>query len=150
MDKKTQYELVMYESQLGAEFAEWFERKIIQEHMSEDHNLADLDDIIGAMQHRKKQPVIDKRKQVLYYFQRDVIISFGDTILNTAGYLEELLESDDHKTLMTYKTYKEFMDKFPFFNVISMFPTDMNGTFGFMVIRNNMTNDSIECAQHAN
>ncbi|AEH03472.1 hypothetical protein AVT69_gp046 [Pseudomonas phage PhiPA3] len=150
MDNKTHYELVVLGSISGAQLAEWFRLKFYQDHLAEEHDATELEDLMGMMRRRKKHTIGEIRKNILHFFQRTVMTNFGETILETAANLEDLLDDDDHSVVMTYKTYKEFKLNNPFLDVVAMFPLDMNGTFGFVVCRNNMTADSFRTLTHGN
>lgn len=143
------HDLVIVGSIEGAMFAERFGLRFYQSNLAKESDeisksdsiLDDLDDVIHN--DKKKLSLTQVRQRILFYFQREVMNNFGETILESAEATDDLLDDDDINVVETYKVFKEFTTNNPFLDVLSMWPVDMNGSFAFVVSRKPMSMNSI-------
>lgn len=129
MKPKQAYTLIATGSIAGAFFAERYRDQFYSNHVFQEGVDAD---------NENRLPLGDVRRRVLLHFQREVLNLFADNILETTEPTDDLLNDEDPSVVDIYKVYKEFTTKNPWFDVYSMIPMDMIGTFGFVVCRNDM------------
>lgn len=129
------YKFIVAPTITGGLFAEEFRTRFYSEYHLNDVPEPDLGLILNK--HELKD-IPDARKKILYYFQRSVMTSYGENILESSGASDELLHDEDPDVVSMYRVYKEFKSNYPSVEVYSMLPIDMNGTFGFVIYPNDM------------
>ena len=129
------YKFIVAPTISGGLYAGEFRDTFYREHECLDEPNPELSLILSK--HEQKN-IGKAQSKILYFFQRTVMTSHGENILESAGASDELLHDDDPNVVWMYKVYKEFTTNNPMLDVITMLPIDMLGTFGFIVCYKDM------------
>lgn len=130
-----EYKFIVATTINGGLFAEEFRMRFYADKHCQDDPYPELSLILSK--HEQKD-LSQARMKILQFFQRTVMSTYGETILESAGATDELLYDEDPDVVSVYKVYKEFRTNNPRLDVMSMLPIDMNGTFGFVIYPNDM------------
>lgn len=127
------YKFIVAPTINGGLYAEEFRTRFYDEFHCKDVPNPELSLVLS-----KSELTGNNRSKILHYFQRTVMSSYGENILESDGRIDELIYDDDPDVVSMYKVYSEFKTNNPKLEVLTMIPIDMNGTFGFVIYPNDM------------